>query len=272
MNPRISLIISVYNNLPFLKLTLAGVRRQTALDQMEVIISDDGSNHAFTEAIPALIANLGCPARHVWHPDNGFQKNAILNKSVQAAKAPYILFIDGDCIPHRRFVESHLNHARPGFCLTGRRVNLDKATTQELTEESVQNGVLEGLPFSRPSMLFNGKTKWRNGLYLPGWLGNMRRRASMGLIGCHMSMWKQDLLDINGFNEGYTNYGIGEDTDLEMRLRLAGIRVGLVNNLAIQYHLWHPQQVLKQVNLDRYFDLCLHPHAVTEQGIKQSAG
>ena len=48
-----------------------------------------------------------------------------------------------------------------------------------------------------------------------------------------------DLEAIGGFDERYQAAGVGEDTDVGYRLRLAGRRLRSLNNIAVQYHLYH---------------------------------
>ena len=45
-------------------------------------------------------------------PDRGWQKNTILNLALRHCRGDYLIFLDGDTIPRRDFVESHLNNAR----------------------------------------------------------------------------------------------------------------------------------------------------------------
>jgi hypothetical protein len=67
------------------------------------------------------------------------------------------------------------------------------------------------------------------------------------LIGC-----KKDLLDINGFDERYEAPSIGEDSDVEFRLGLNGVKVKSLNHIAVQYHLYHKLQERLQKNLDLF--------------------
>jgi hypothetical protein len=53
---------------------------------------------------------------------------------------------------------------------------------------------------------------------------------------------------INGFDERYEAPGIGEDTDIQFRLELQGVRVKSLNQMAVQYHLFHPVQKRSEKN------------------------
>ena len=121
--PKATLIISFYNNFPFLKLVLGGLERQTVKD-FEIIIADDGSNEECKRKIMEYDKNSALNIKHQWHKDEGWQKNRILNQAIVASKANYLVFIDGDCIPHRAFIEEHICNSKTKTALAGRRVNL----------------------------------------------------------------------------------------------------------------------------------------------------
>ena len=140
--PKATVIISVYNKLDFLAKVLAGFERQTERD-FEIILADDGSGPAFTEALPALMNAAGIPWQHCWHEDAGFRKNKILNEAIRRAGADYLIFVDGDCIPHRAFVEEHLRHRAEGVALAGRRLNLPAGLSERLTPAAIRAGRAE---------------------------------------------------------------------------------------------------------------------------------
>lgn len=121
--PGLSLIISFYNKLDYLKLILASLEAQTFSD-FEVVISDDGSSDKVCRELEDIIRKSDFPIKHVWHEDKGWRKNMILNKSITASRGDYLVFIDGDCILHPRCLEEHFNARRKNRIIAGRRVNL----------------------------------------------------------------------------------------------------------------------------------------------------
>ncbi|MBS1643739.1 MAG: glycosyltransferase [Bacteroidetes bacterium] len=237
-----SIIISVYNNLEFLKLVLAGFERQTEKD-FELIISDDGSGKAFQDGLMELMAHSSLTIRHNWHPDDGFRKNKILNSSVVKAQSDYLIFVDGDCIPHAEFVSEHLQESIPGYCLVGRRVDLSSGITQALLKKKIQLSTLEtfsGKMLLLKDYLFHNLQNWKNGIYFKSTIiRKFLNRADRGLLGANFSLFKKDLLLINGFDERYTAPTFGEDTDVEFRLRLAGIKMKPILSIAVLYHCHH---------------------------------
>ena len=64
-------------------------------------------------------------------------------------------------------------------------------------------------------------------------------RKEKGLLGANFSVYKEDILAINGFDERYTQPTFGEDSDVEFRLRLNGVNIKTVINTAVVYHCYH---------------------------------
>lgn len=73
------------------------------------------------------------------------------------------------------------------------------------------------------------------------------------ILGCNFSLHKSLLEKINGFDENYEGPGLGEDSDIEFRLRLINAKFKSVRNLAVQYHLFHPKTIEEESNMD-YFN------------------
>lgn len=77
-------------------------------------------------------------------------------------------------------------------------------------------------------------------------------------------------MDVNGFDERYVFPSIGEDSDLQFRLELNGIKIKSLNNIAIQYHLYHKLQERRKENLVLFDEVKKSRIAFTPYGIKKS--
>jgi glycosyltransferase involved in cell wall biosynthesis len=227
---RITVVVSTYNHLRPLELCLAGFRHQTR-PPGEILIADDGSGAETRGLIEKLLPSLPSPARHLWHEDKGFRKNIILNRCLAAARGDYLVLTDADCIPHPRYVEDHAALAEPGFWVQGRRCYLNEAASSSLAPGRKVPGC---------RLLLAGKLSGAaKGFRLP--FPVIRRDTGQrGIIGCNMAAWKQDLLKINGWDEEYEGWGLGEDSDLGSRLYHLGRPRKFVYGRAILYHLHHP--------------------------------
>ena len=263
-----SLIISFYNNVDYLKLIAAGLERQSFRD-FEIILADDGSNQESIEEIEKLSSKLTFPVKHVWQEDKRFRKNRILNKAVLASSSDYIIFIDGDCVPHSQFIREHFEHKKEGTCFTGRRVNLSPKITSLLTESNIKNGWLEKrLLFLVIDGLLGKSYDVEKGFYTSNpIIRNLLNMKERGILGCNFSLYKNDLLKINGFDERYECPSVGEDSDIQYRLELIGIKIKSLKYMAVQYHLYHERQHHPQENLDLFTQIKLAAIPFTPFGI-----
>ncbi len=227
---QITLVISTYNHLRPLELCLGGFRNQTT-PPGEILVADDGSGPETRSILERLLPSMPYPARHLWHEDRGFRKNVILNRCLAEARGSYLVLTDADCVPHPRFVEDHASLAEPGFWVQGRRSYLNETASTLLTPgERVpgfrlflsgrMSGAAKGFRFPFPIL--------------------KRNTGQRGIIGCNMAAWKSDLLAINGWDEEYEGWGLGEDSDLGSRLYHLGRPRKFVYGRGILYHLHHP--------------------------------
>jgi len=257
-----SIIISFYNKLEYLKMIEAALQRQSFKD-FEIIIADDGSRPEVVAGIQELMATSPISIQHCWHEDIGFRKTKILNESIRKSRSNYLIFIDGDCIPHSHFIEEHVKNRSLGTVLAGRRVNLSERLSKQLRVGSIQKGQLDSLNFKTALLLDSiaGKTTHaERGIFVKSeWLRNRINKKITGILGCNFSIHKSDLEAINGFDERYQAPAVGEDTDIELRLRWLGIKIQMIKNMAIQYHIYHKklpremvnEKILEQVKADR---------------------
>jgi GT2 family glycosyltransferase len=94
-------------------------------------------------------------------------------------------------------------------------------------------------------------------------------KKKRGLLGCNFSIHKDDLLEINGFDERYEAPSIGEDSDIQYRLELNGVGIKSLNNIAVQYHLYHKLQERPAENLELFNKVKESGEAFTPFGIKK---
>ena len=270
-NLQSSVIISIYNNFSFLHLVLAGFERQTNKN-FEIIIADDGSNNEIVEKINQYINKSSLTIKHVWHEDKGWRKNEILNKAVKASKPDYIIFIDGDCIPHKSFVQEHLINKTKNTILAGRRSNLSKFISDKLTYNNVRAGILEKR-FAILGLILKsiiGGSHLENAVFFRSkFVRNKINKKDKGVLGSNFSLHKSDIIEVNGFDERYVKPAVGEDTDIEYRLRNAGKKVKSVKHLAIQYHLFHKKLERDKANMEYLNQVIENNTTFTPYGINK---
>ena len=231
MNTQISLIIAVYKNTENLRLILKALFQQSFQD-FEVIIAEDNEGEAMRNFVQEIENVLPFPLKHIAQADEGFRKDMALNKAVAIAEADYLVFIDGDCVPHKHFLKAHFSNRQEGTALYGRRVMLSEKQTKTL----LKTQDLEELTFFK--MLLNRAERLDCAMYLP-FMPESRKNAKTGIWGCNWSIHKKYLLAVNGFDEDYELPGFGEDVDIEWRLLATGVQLRFIKFKAIQYHLYH---------------------------------
>lgn len=245
--PLASLIISVYNNTSFLKAVLDSLKHQTD-QRFEVIISEDAEHDSMREFLSSY--GYGGRLHHLFQPDEGWNKNKALNRAAVFAHTDYLVFIDGDCLLHPRFMEFHIKYASEKHILAGKRIKLDAETSDWLLADG--SNILQFQKFLRKNYF---KMKQRGALFLEeGFFINPhsvlgiipRMRTMYQLKGCNMSFSKKALYAINGFDEDYIRPAIGEDIDLVWRFEGQGYRLRSLRNLAVQYHLFHKENWVNQ--------------------------
>jgi glycosyltransferase involved in cell wall biosynthesis len=253
-SPQVSLIITFYNKLDYLKLVLASIEQQT-FTSFEVIIADDGSTRDVVDELEGYCRQMPFPISHVWQDDIGYRRSRIINEAAKVARGNYLIIIDGDCLLHPRFIEEHYLNRNERYCLTGRRVNLSEAHSAMLTDAQIRARGMKGIR-RRALMdaLIGRATRVEDGIYLRSTrLRKWRNRRPAGLLGCNMSLHRSNLFKVNGFDERYVRYGY-EESDLELRLEILGVTPVSLKNIAIQYHLYHPS---RRVEADIEFNLAL---------------
>lgn len=234
-----SLIIAIYNNIRFLKAVLDSLQIQTEKN-FEIIIAEDGESTAVREFIQNY--NFEQPWQHLTQKDEGWRKNQAMNMAIRAAKSDWLIFIDGDCVLHPRFIEMHVRYSGENKILAGKRVKLDKSTTIKLLNNMLKITDLQKRMF-RKLFISRGNTKFiEEGFFISpdGLLGFIPKiRKNNKLVGSNMSFSKKAIYSINGFDEDYQLPAVGEDFDLTWRFDLVGYKHVSLRNLAVQYHLNH---------------------------------
>ena len=233
--PGLSLIVAVYEREDFLERVLVSIEQQSFRD-VEVVVADDGSGPGIRALIGRWQGRLVHPIVHEWHEDRGFRKTIIVNRAVARSRADYLVFIDGDCILHHRFLERHARRRRPRWVLSGRRVMLDEGLTARLTLDDIRSRRLERLAFWWPHA---GQHDRKNGFYMP-WLFALRGRGrdDYSILGSNFSVHREDFLSVNGYDERIVGRGL-EDNNLWARFINSGVAIKPVTFEAIQYHCHH---------------------------------
>ena len=239
MQKNISVIISTYNSVEWLKKVIWGYNTQTYRN-FEMVIADDGSRQDTFDLIEELKKEVFYPIIHVWHEDNGFQKSQILNKAIIACTTDYIMMSDGDCIPRPDFVEQHIKFREEGYFLSGGYHKLPLELSQNITKEDIYSGKCFDVSWLKKNgMKSSFKNNKVSATGLKSSILNFLTPTTPSWNGHNASGWKKDILAINGFDERM-QYG-GQDRELGERLVNYGIKPKQIRYSTVCLHLDHPR-------------------------------
>jgi len=231
-----SVIFSTYNSPDWMEKVLWGFFAQTERD-FEIIIADDGSRDDTRDRIARLSADSSLTIRHVWQPDDGFQKSRILNKAIAAAQGDYLIFTDGDCIPREDFVAEHLRHADENCYLSGGYFKLPMTISKAITKDDVDTQRVFSADWLRQQGMNIGISSLK--LSSRGQVGDLLNylpiKASWN--GHNSSCYKKWAIAVNGFDENM-QYG-GQDAEFGRRLRHSGVTAKRIRYSTICVHLDH---------------------------------
>ena len=230
MHPELGLIINTHNQPDYLARVLKVVSSQTSKPD-EVLLADDGSGEETRRVFSIWAAAQAFRAEHIWQPSEGFRRARILNQTIARAQSGYLVFLDGDTLPHPRFIADHRRLGRQGTFIQGHRALVQQRAAAWFGSR--------GLRLDRRRALWQGQLaglkhafRWPCPLLRP-------RRDLRGIRGCNLAIWRDDLIRVNGYNEAFVGWG-REDSELAVRLMNQGVRRLDVRGQALCYHLWHP--------------------------------
>lgn len=239
--PSITVIVAIYSDLEALALIIDSLLSQTHLPD-EIIITEDAEH----PHIKAYIEQLNNPKIiHLTQKDDGWRKERALNSAIKASTSDYLIFIDGDCVPYTSFVQSHLELSEPKSALCGRRSEPGARFSRQLRDGGLSIDAFQKNYFKNYSALKKDEIRhYDEGLYfapdsLLFSLIHKFGRKNSHIVGCNWSCYKEDLVNINGYDEDFILPTTGEDTDVERRLKHFGVKMKSCRNAANVVHLYH---------------------------------
>ncbi|WP_394202778.1 glycosyltransferase family 2 protein [Shewanella waksmanii] len=236
---KISLIITTYNWPEALKAVLESVLRQSCLPD-EVIIADDGSGKQTEQLIKAYQSTFPVPLHHSWQQDKGFRLSRSRNQAIDKANHDYIVMIDGDMVLEKNFIADHKYHAQPARFITGKRVKMN-AKLSGLVQQQ------QALPHPLSKGIARGRELTIRCRALANMLSHKTPQSTVGIHGCNLAFWRQDVININGFNEEFEGWG-PEDKEFAQRMINAGILRKVSKFSAVAYHLDHQESCRAQLH------------------------
>jgi len=237
----VSVIVPTYNRCALLFHTLKSLVNQTiSRDCFEVIIADDGSDDDTQKIIKEFERSLNL--KYVYQPDKGYRPASVRNLGLKLSDAKICLCIDAGILINEDCIEQHINFhmersykdAAIGY-LYGFEIN--EELIQMFKDLIVESSVSQSLSNIIKTNIFNDVRDEHYKRYndciekLPApWFY---------FWGGHFSVSKDQLLNINYFDENYDGRWGVEDNDLGYRLIQNGANLCLLRK-AQSIHYPHP--------------------------------
>jgi glycosyltransferase involved in cell wall biosynthesis len=230
----IVVIVTSFERPKSLERALLSLSVQTALDCVsEVVVADDGSRDSTWQVVNQFAMQSMLPVAFTTHLHAGFQLARSRNEAVLCSTAPYLTFLDGDCVAAPNFLQTHRERRRHGLVLCGESIRLSRTDSEAVTNDIIRRGDLWP-QVDRNQLQRLIRKAHRDRLY-----SFLRVPMRPRLTGNHFSMWRSDFERVNGFDIGFRGWGL-EDRDLQRRLRRVGVRCSTVLPHTVGFHLWHP--------------------------------
>ena len=232
--PEIALLVSTYEKPWHLERVLASVAMQEGVEgRMELVVTDDGSVDQTPQIVRQFAQKVRFPVSFATHPHQAFQLARCRNEGVRASKAPYLLFLDGDCVLPPNHVQEHLKRRRPNYATGADCCRLDQAMSARFDDEAIRSR--KYLDWVSRSQLRALAKCYRKARFYQ-WIHHPTKPK---LVGNNIGIWRRDYQRVNGYDENFGGWGC-EDDDLRLRVRRAGIRSASILRWTHTYHLWHP--------------------------------
>lgn len=246
----VTLIITTYNSKEYLKCVLDSVLLQLEMPD-EVVIADDGSSDGTDVLINEYKDKFNIPLIHSYHEDDGFRVARSRNLAISKSSGDYIILLDGDMLLPKTFISAHKKVAKSGHSVQGERIDLT-----QFVSKNIINGKAKKFCF-----LSSGIGNFRHRKYLVNskLLSKVRSQIRQDIkksLSCNMAFWREDFLNINGFDNNFIGWG-GEDNEFVQRLVNSGVKVQIACNYGLHaFHIYHKTR--SQDNLE-------NNHTVLEQ-------
>ena len=211
MSPRVTVLMTVYNGLPFLREAIDSVLSQTFTD-FEFVIVDDASTDRSVETIESYSDNR---IRLLKNPSNSGQ-NASLNRGLAEARGEFVVRLDQDdvCLPER--IETQV-----AFLVTNPEISAVGTWAYRIDERSRKTGI------------------WKWNVPDFGRLVGLLLLGRCALLHPSVAYRRQAILDLGGYN---SEFGLASDYGLWIDLLLARKRAAVIPEQLIMYRVHGKRQ------------------------------
>ena len=221
--PKASIILSSYNNLSALELSIESLKYQTEKD-FEIVVADDGSTDGTIEYLEQE------EIKYFSRPNEGYRLAYVWNRGAELASGDKFIFGNSDIISHPKRIEEHLlfgDNLVAGIypsipigyvhTITKQKIKYDFWSIDLMATEDRRKDYISGV---KKPQLNHGKKIPPRYMYGGNW-------------SCPANFFKK----LGGLDEEFKGWG-GEDFDFARRAQLDGRDI-IFNQNCIGYHLDH---------------------------------
>lgn len=232
--PQVAVLVSTFERPVHLRRVLASIACQQGVDGgMEVVVSDDGSRDETADVVAEFAEIAPFQVRYTTHEHKGFHLARCRNEGVAVSTAPYLIFLDGDCLIPADHVAEHLRRRRKKTAMAGYCLRLDRSCTDAIDLLNIVQGDF------RKFVTHEERRRLQFLTWQAIWYELIRHPDKPKLFGGNVGIWRTDYERVNGYDEQFRGWGC-EDDDLRMRLRAEGVAVRSIARWTCTYHMWHP--------------------------------
>lgn len=221
--PKASIILSSYNNLSALELSIESLRHQTEKD-FEIIIADDGS----TDGTIQYLEKQG--VKYFSRPNEGYRLAYIWNRGAELAKGDRLIFGNSDIVWKSSHIKAHLFNS--SSVIAGLYPSIPIEKVHLVNPENIKND----FSFIESLSTEDRRQKFILGRENPK-IFNLKKIVPRQMHGGNWSMPSCVFKSLGGLDENFQGWG-AEDFDIARRAQIDGHEI-LINFNSIGYHLDH---------------------------------
>ena len=237
-----SLIVYINKSTKTLPLLIYALNQQTEKD-FEVVIAQDGKGDDVEKILQQAKAIATFSITHLSHNDGCYKREVMLNRAIVLAKSDYLIFIEEGTIPHHKFIEEHIRLSRYGKVVAAKTIELSNEFSSEVTLKMVSSKRVHAYMLAKA---IRGKVKNSTELFriTSGFMRHfILSDVWQGLSSENFSLYKEDILSVNGFDERFDTKSEESDFDLEVRLMQQGVFTKEERKIATLYKIMQGEQL-----------------------------
>jgi glycosyltransferase involved in cell wall biosynthesis len=253
---KVSVCLTYYNRKQLLINTLESIKQTKLLSDTEVIIVDDGSNEENRiESIIDIYSNEMNIIFHRFDPDEKTWTLQIPahNKSIAMASGEVVIQQGAECYNAHDVIYDAYHRIETNDYLVYGCYALTETDTDRLTHSIQTHSSFE--------LNFNNECNWDTIYSLGGWYQHSVYRP--GNLNFCTAILRDDLLDLGGFDERFSNGVGGGDMEFLLRIQRKGMNIIAIDDQYV-YHQYHAPTTYPSYdpNHSLYYDVVLKENII----------